>query len=46
MALTIIDFDEKEEKIIHKVSKDKKLNKPKTVKKIVSEYEVTDGNIR
>jgi len=39
MALTQVDFDEKEEEIILKVSKNEKLNKPKTVKKIVSEYE-------
>ena len=38
MALTQIDFDEKEEKIIEKVSKKYNLNKPKTVRKIVSEY--------
>jgi hypothetical protein len=38
MALTQIDFDEKEEKIILEVSKKYKLNKPKTIKKIVSEY--------
>ncbi len=38
MALTQVDFDENEEKIIEKVSKDHKLNKPKSVRKIVSEY--------
>ena len=38
MALTQIDFDEKEEKTIEKVSKQYKLNKPKTVKKIISDY--------
>ena len=38
MALTQIDFDNKEEKIIEKVSKRYKLNKPKAVKKIISEY--------
>ena len=38
MALTQVDFNEKEEKIIEKVSKEYKLNKPKTVKKIISEY--------
>lgn len=38
MALTQIDFDEREEKIIEKVSKKNKINKPKAVKKIVSEY--------
>jgi hypothetical protein len=40
MALTQIDFDDKEERVIEKVSKKFNLNKPKTVKKIVSEYEV------
>ena len=38
MALTQIDFDEKEEKIISEVSKEYKLNKPKAIKKIISEY--------
>jgi len=38
MALTQVDFDEKEEKIIEKVSKEYNLNKPKAVRKIVSEY--------
>ncbi len=38
MALTQVDFDEKEEKIIAEVSKKYNLNKPKAVKKIVSEY--------
>ncbi len=38
MALTQVDFDENEEKIIEKVSKKHKTNKPKTVKKIVSEH--------
>ena len=38
MALTQIDFEEKEEKIIEEVSKKYGLNKPKVVKKIVSEY--------
>ena len=38
MALTQVDFNEKEEKIIQEVSKKSKTNKPKTVKKIVSEY--------
>ncbi len=36
--LTQIDFDEKEEKIISDVSKEFKLNKPKAIKKIISEY--------
>ena len=34
MALTQIDFDDKEEKIIDEVSKKYNLNKPKSVKKI------------
>ncbi len=38
MALTQIDFDEKEERIIEKVSKEFKLNKPKSVKKIICEH--------
>jgi len=38
MALTQIDFNEKEEAIIEKVSKKYKINKPKSVKKIISEY--------
>jgi hypothetical protein len=38
MALTQIDFDKDEEEIIEKVSKKHNLNKPKSVKKIVSEY--------
>ena len=38
MALTQIDFDEREEKIINEVSKKYDLNKPKAIKKIVSEY--------
>ncbi len=38
MALTQIDFNEREEKIIAEVSKKYKLNKPKAIKKIVSEY--------
>ena len=43
MALTQVDFEEKEEEIIHKVSKEKKLNKPKTVRKIVSDYGESNG---
>ena len=35
MALTQIDFDEKEEKIIEKFSKEWNLNKPKTIRKII-----------
>lgn len=38
MALTQVDFDDNEEKIIEKVSKEHKLNKPKAVRKIVSEH--------
>ena len=38
MALTQIDFDENEEKIIEEVSKKYNLNKPKAVKKIILEY--------
>jgi len=38
MALTQIDFDDNEEKIIEGVSKKYKLNKPKSVKKIISEH--------
>ena len=43
MALTQIDFDEKEERIIEKVSKKYKINKPKAVKKIVSEFKEDDN---
>jgi hypothetical protein len=38
MALTIIDFDEHEEDKIKMLSKKHNLNKPKTVKKIVSDF--------
>ena len=38
MALTQIDFDEREERIIESVSKEFKLNKPKAIKKIISDY--------
>ena len=38
MALTQIDFDEKEEKIIEEVSKKYNLNKPKAIKKIILEH--------
>ena len=37
-TLTQVDFDEKEESIIKEVSKKYNLNKPKVVKKIVSEH--------
>ena len=40
MSLTQIDFEESEEKIIREVSQKFKLNKPKTVKKIVAEYKI------
>jgi len=42
MALTQIDFNDDEEKIIEKVSKTHKTNKPKTIRKIISEYK--EGN--
>ena len=38
MALTQIDFDDKEEKIIELFSKKWELNKPKTVRKIILEF--------
>jgi len=38
MALTQIDFSDKEEEIIKDVCKEKNLNKPKAVKEIVLEY--------
>jgi hypothetical protein len=38
MALTQVDFDEDEEKIIEGISKKYGYNKPKSVKKIVSEF--------
>ena len=38
MALTQVDFDEEEEKIIDYISKEFNLNKPKAVKKIVKDY--------
>lgn len=38
MALTQIDFDEKEEKKIEGYSKKWKLNKPKTVRKMIAEF--------
>ena len=42
MALTQIDFDDKEEKIIDKVSDKYDLNKPKAIKKIISEHKETN----
>ena len=44
MALTQIDFDDKEEKIIEKVSKEYNINKPKSVKKIISEHNKQNEN--
>ena len=38
MALTQIDFNDTEEEIIKKVREKTKLNKPKAVRKIVSDY--------
>ena len=38
MALTQIDFDDKEEKIINKVREKHKLNKPKSIKRIIMEH--------
>ena len=38
MALTQIDFDEREEEIIKEVSDELKSNKPKAVKRIVRAY--------
>jgi len=44
MALTQIDFDEKEENIIEIVSKEHKINKPKAVRMVISKYkEKEDG---
>jgi len=38
MALTQIDFDEEEEEKIKEFSKEWKLNKPKTIKKMIRGY--------
>lgn len=38
MALTQIDFDEKEEKKIETFSKKWKMNKPKTVRRMITEF--------
>ena len=47
MALTQIDFDEEEEKIIEDVSKKYELNKPKSIKKIIKLFEEKeDANTR
>jgi hypothetical protein len=43
MALTQIDFDVEEEKIIEDISKKYNLNKPKAVKKIVLEHKEQDN---
>ena len=40
MALTQIDFNEQEEKIIQEVSKKSNLNKPKSIKKIILEHNI------
>ena len=42
MALTQIDFDEKEESKIDILSKKWKLNKPKTIRKIITEFNEND----
>ena len=41
---TNLDFDDDEEQIISKYSKDWDLNKPKTIKKIVREFERRNKN--
>jgi hypothetical protein len=38
MALTQIDFDEYEESKIREYSKEWQMNKPKTIKKIIREF--------
>jgi len=38
MALTQVDFTDEEEEIISSLSKEWKLNKPKTVRRIVREF--------
>ncbi len=43
MALTQVDFDEREEDVIEKVSRKYNLNKPRAVRKIVSEYKNDNG---
>ena len=45
MALTQIDFDEKEENKIEKYSKQWELNKPKTVRRMITEFK-EDKNVR
>ena len=39
MALTQIDFDEKEESKVEKYSKKWEMNKPKTVRRMVAEFQ-------
>jgi hypothetical protein len=43
MALTIIDFDEEEEKIIKKFSKEWESNKPATIKRLIKEIGAVNG---
>ena len=45
MALTQIDFDEEEEEIISKLSKEWDINKPKTIKKIVNMVKKEENGI-
>lgn len=44
MALTQIDFDDNEEDIIENISKKYNLNKPKAVKKIISDSKEKEVN--
>jgi len=46
MALTQIDFNESEEKIIELVEKKYHLNKPRAIRKIVSEYKEVKDEIK
>lgn len=46
MALTQVDFDEKEEGIIKEISKQERLNKPQTIKKIIRAMGEMNGNIK
>ncbi len=43
MALTQVDFEDCEENIIKKIMQKFSLNKPKAVRKIVSEYKIKNG---
>jgi hypothetical protein len=43
MALTIVDFDEKEELILKNLKNKLKLNKPQIIKKIVREAGISNG---